>query len=280
MLSLIPYPQIDPVLIHLGPLAIHWYGIAYLAAFLVGYLLLRRMSQHHTLRISRPQLGDLVSWLIVGVLVGGRMGWWFFYSTHPFNVSQWENWYEPIAIWHGGMSFHGGLIGVALAVIAWVRSTKAPLWNIADALALVVPIGLFFGRLANFINGELYGRPTDASYAMIFPTDPLGLPRHPSQLYEAFLEGPLLLIILLFIRKISRHDGIAAAGFLIFYGLFRFIVEFAREPDSQLGFIAWGWLTMGQLLSLAVLLAGATLLLFRLRAPVIAAPRPKTDKPA
>lgn len=272
MLGLIRYPEIDPVLFQLGPFAVHWYGIAYLLAFVVGYLLLRWMSDRGVLRLTRGRLSDLVSWLVLGVLAGGRLGWWLFYSTHPFNVARWESWYEPIAIWHGGMSFHGGLIGVAVVVILWTRTTRAPFWNVADALALVVPIGLFFGRLANFINGELYGRPTDAPYAMIFPTDPQHLPRHPSQLYEAFLEGPLLLVLLLLIRRLTARDGIAAAGFFMLYGLFRFIVEFAREPDPQLGYIAFGWLTMGQLLSLALFIAGLLMLLFRLRKPSAVAP--------
>lgn len=278
MLCLIPYPRIDPVLVRLGPLEVHWYGIAYLLAFVIGYVCLRRMSDRGTLRLSRGGVSDLISWIVVGVLLGGRLGWWLFYSTHPFAISRWENWYEPIAIWHGGMSFHGGLIGVALAVVIWTRATRAPFWNIVDALALVVPIGLFFGRIANFINGELYGRPTTAPFAMIFPTDPQSLPRHPSQLYEAFLEGPLLLACLWIIRRLTRREGVVAGSFLILYGVFRFGVEFAREPDPQLGYIAFGWLTMGQLLSLLLALAGIILVAARRRDTAASAHRLTQDE--
>ncbi len=269
MIAIIRYPNIDPVLVHLGPVAVHWYGVAYLAGFLIAYGLLGRLSRSGWLRIGRDKVSDLISWLVLGVLVGGRLGWWIFYSTHPLNVSQWETWYEPIALWHGGMSFHGGLIGVILAVIVWARRAKAPFWNVADALALAAPVGLLFGRLANFINGELYGRPTEVGWAMIFPTDPLGVPRHPSQLYEAMLEGVLLLACLWMIKRWARRDGVIASAFVILYGVFRIAVEFAREPDPQLGYLAWGWVTMGQVLSLALALVGLAMLWSRRRTAAV-----------
>jgi phosphatidylglycerol:prolipoprotein diacylglycerol transferase len=258
--AILRYPQFDPVAFRLGPLAIKWYGLAYMAAFALGYLLLRRLIRRKELRISTDHLADLLSWLVVGVVAGGRLGWWLFYHRAAPGTS--EPWWEPFAIWHGGMSFHGGLLGVLLAVALWTRCTRAPVWNVLDALALVTPIGLFLGRLANFINHELVGRVSNVPWAMIFPEDTL--PRHPSQLYEAFLEGPLLIAALWLIwKKLHPAEGRTAALFLLLYGLFRFAVEFTRQPDPQLGFIAFGWLTMGQLLSLALSLAGIVLWILR-----------------
>lgn len=258
-LATIPYPQIDPVALRLGPIHIRWYGLAYLLGFVVAYGVLRHLSRRCLLRISREAVSDLVGWLVMGVVLGGRLGWWIFYHRADGAV---EPWYEPLAIWHGGMSFHGGLIGVLGALVIWSLARRAPFWNVADCLALVTPIGLFFGRLANFINAELVGRPTTVPWGMIFPGD--SVPRHPSQLYEAILEGPVLLMVLWTCFRLRRpSDGRTAALFLICYGLFRFAVEFTRQPDSQLGFIAFGWLTMGQLLS-AILAGAGIVLLFRL----------------
>lgn len=251
----IPYPHLDPVALRLGPVAIRWYGLAYLLGFIAAREALRRMIRTGLLRISPDLLGDLVSWLAAGVVIGGRLGWWLFYHRRQ---GSYEPWYEPIAIWHGGMSFHGGLIGVLVALAIWSRVRRLPLWNLADAAALVVPLGLFFGRIANFINGELVGRPTSVPWGMIFPGDTV--PRHPSQLYEALLEGPLLSLILWTVRNRHRpREGRIAAIFLVLYGAFRFAVEFTRVPDAQLGFIAFGWLTMGQLLSAVLLAAGIVL---------------------
>lgn len=246
LLATIPYPQFDPVAFRLGPLAVRWYGLAYLTAFLLAYGLLRRMIRRGGLRLSREDPGELVGWLAGGVIVGGRLGWWLFYHR---NEGAAELWYEPVALWHGGMSFHGGLAGVAAALLVWSWRRRAPFWNLADGLALVTPLGLFLGRLANFINAELVGRPTDVPWGMIFPGDSVG--RHPSQLYEAVLEGPLLLALLWIFRHRRRvpAEGRTAALFLILYGILRFAVEFTRQPDPQLGFIAFGWLSMGQLLS-------------------------------
>lgn len=255
----IVFPHLDPVALRVGPVAIRWYGLAYLLGFVAAYSALRMMIRRGLLRLSPDLLGNLVSWLAMGVLVGGRLGWWLFYHRHQGSM---EPWYEPIAIWHGGMSFHGGLIGVFVALGTWSRVRQVAFWNLADSAALVTPIGLFFGRIANFINAELVGRPTSVSWGMIFPGDTV--PRHPSQLYEALFEGPLLLFILWTARKYLRlRDGNISALFLILYGLVRFLVEFTREPDPQLGFIAFGWLTMGQLLS--ALLAGTGIVLLSLR---------------
>ena len=260
MFAVISYPHLNPVALRVGPLVIRWYGLAYVLAFIAAYLTLRVMIRQRVLRLPLDLLGDLVSSLAVGVVLGGRIGWWLFYHR---NQGSTEPWYEPVAIWHGGMSFHGGLIGVCLALAIWSRVRHVPFWNLADAAALVTPIGLFFGRIANFINAELVGRQTAVAWGMIFPGDIVA--RHPSQLYEALLEGPLLLFVLWIVHSRSRpRDGRIAALFLILYGLFRFAVEFTREPDPQLGFIAFGWLTMGQLLSALLSGCGIALWLIRL----------------
>ena len=191
------------------------------------------------------------AWIAAGVIVGGRLGWWLFYHRSDGVPG---HWFDILAIWNGGMSFHGGLIGVVAAMGLWCRRHRIPFWNVADAAAVVAPVGLFFGRIANFINAELVGRPTEVSWAVIFPGDSFG--RHPSQLYEAVLEGPLLLMLLLLLRRRRPQEGMLSAAFLVGYGLVRFLVEFTREPDPQLGFLAFGWLTMGQLLSITILAIG------------------------
>ncbi|HEV8607594.1 MAG TPA: prolipoprotein diacylglyceryl transferase [Tepidisphaeraceae bacterium] len=251
LMAAVRHPAIDPVLFHVGPAAIRWYGLAYVAAFLLGYCAMRRMTRSW-LHITAAQLGDLVSWCAVGVLLGGRIGWWLFYHRAAGAV---EPWYEPIALWHGGMSFHGGTIGVGMAITLWCWRNRAPFWNVADAVALIAPIGLFLGRIANFVNAELVGRPTNLPWGVIFPGETI--PRHPSEIYEAVLEGPVLAALLWLVwRKLRLRDGQISALFLILYGLLRFGVEFTRQPDAQLGFIAFGWLTMGQLLSLMFAVAG------------------------
>ena len=251
-LAAIQHPRIDPVVFQLGPLAVRWYGLAYLLGFLLAYLGLRRLIRRGELRMTYEGLADLVGWLIAGVVVGGRAGWWVFY--HRGGAV--EPWYEPFAVWHGGMSFHGGLAGVAVVLLVWAWAKKAPFWNLADAAALVAPVGLFFGRVANFINAELVGRPTDLPWGVRFPGDTVA--RHPSQLYEALLEGLLLLAILWGVRTWHRPaEGRLAGLFLIGYGVVRFAVEFTRLPDEQVGFVAFGWLTMGQLLSALLVLIGS-----------------------
>lgn len=253
-IAAIDFPPIDPVLFRLGPLAVRWYGIAYLLGFLLAYLALTRLVRRGDLRLSRERLSDLLAWLIAGVLLGGRLGWWLFYHRGGP-----EPWYEPFAVWHGGMSFHGGLAGVAIALALWTWVNRAQFWNIADCLALVAPIGLFLGRIANFINAELVGRATDLPWGVVFPGE--SVPRHPSQFYEALLEGPLLAVVLwtLWGRERRPADGRTGAAFMVGYGVFRFLVEFTRQPDEQLGFVAGHWLTMGQLLSVALVFAGLAL---------------------
>lgn len=254
---------IDPVAFHIGPLAVRWYGLAYMAAFVISYSMLRGAIGRKTLPLSRERLDELLFWLVVGVIVGGRLGWWLFYRP---TATAFDSWYEAFAIWHGGMSFHGGLTGVAIATFIWTRCRHVPVWNLLDHLALTAPIGLMLGRIANFINAELIGRPSDLPWAIVFPGEDVA--RHPSQLYEALLEGPVLLLSLLIVRKLlPARDGVIAGAFLVFYGLFRFMVEFTRQPDPQLGFIGWGWLTMGQLLSSVIATVGLALVLKRLQRP-------------
>jgi phosphatidylglycerol:prolipoprotein diacylglycerol transferase len=250
LLADIPFPSFDPVAVEIGPVAVRWYGLAYLAAFAIGYGLLRRMASKGTLRLAPAAVGDLVTWLIVGVMVGGRLGWWLVYDRADGGP-----WWEPLAIWQGGMSFHGGLVGVAVALLLFARVRRVRLWNVADGLALVTPFGLLLGRLANFVNAELVGRPTKLPWGVVFPGETIA--RHPSQLYEALLEGVILGGVLWIVFKLvcRRRDGDLALLFIGLYGIFRFAVEFTRQPDPQVGFIAFDWLTMGQLLSAAMTLA-------------------------
>jgi phosphatidylglycerol:prolipoprotein diacylglycerol transferase len=265
MLSLgaVAYPPLDPVAVQIGPVAVRWYGLAYVASFLLSYVALRALARRGVVRLARDDIADLLCWLVVGVVAGGRAGWWFFYHRADGAA---EPWYEPLAIWHGGMSFHGGLIGVLIVLAIWSTAKRIPFLHLTDALALLAPIGLFLGRLGNFVNAELVGRPTTVPWGVIFPGE--SFPRHPSQLYEAVLEGPVLLLAMwLLLRRTGRGDGLMSASFLILYGLFRFLAEFTRQPDAQLGFIALGWLTMGQLLSVLLLLAGLALAALTLAAP-------------
>ena len=262
LLAAIPYPRIDPFVFRIGPIGVRWYGVAYLLGFALAYAGLRLMIRRGVLRLPAAALTDLVGWLVVGVVGGGRAGWWLFY--HRAGGAP-EPWYEPLAVWHGGMSFHGGLAGVAAALLLWSWRRRIPFWHLADALALVAPLGLLLGRVANFINAELVGRPTDLPWGVVFPGDDFA--RHPSQLYEAALEGPVLMLALWAAwRWLRPREGQTAALFLLLYGVFRFAVEFTRQPDEQLGFVAFGWLTMGQLLSVALAAAG-TLAWIRLRRP-------------
>ncbi|MDE2351086.1 MAG: prolipoprotein diacylglyceryl transferase [Alphaproteobacteria bacterium] len=276
--ALLPYPKIDPVLVHLGPFAIRWYALAYIAGLLLGWWLVLKEIAQKSLWKNPPfkgkapatdeQIGDLVVWATFGVILGGRLGWDLFYGiilcsgdqTYPYCYGlPWGFLHDPIKIiaaWQGGMSFHGGLIGVALALWLFAGRRKLDMVRIGDLIATVAPIGLFFGRLANFINGELWGRPTDVPWAMIFPNPLAGaVPRHPSQLYEAGLEGIVLFAILqLGLRKLRWHEkpGLLIAVFFLGYGVFRSFVEMFREPDAPF----LGPITMGQMLS-AVMLAVA-----------------------
>lgn len=252
---MLKYPEIDPVAISIGPLDIRWYGIMYLVGFVAGFLLLNRRAKRPGSGWTTEQVSDLIFYGAMGVILGGRIGYILFY-----NFSAFLN--DPLTlfkVWQGGMSFHGGLLGVMIAVWLFARHTKKSYWDILDFGAPIVPIGLGLGRIGNFIGGELYGRVTDGPWGMVFPTGG-ELARHPSQLYQATLEGLALFAILWFFSRKPRPRYAVSGLFALFYGIFRFVAEFAREPDAHLGFIAFDWLTMGQLLSVPLILVGVFLL--------------------
>jgi len=256
---MIPFPNIDPVLIKIGPLSIRWYGLMYLIGFAASYLLVKYQVQKKKISLSREDLESLYTHLILGLIIGARLGYVFFYNPGDYL----KNPLELFAVWHGGMSFHGGLTGAVIAGIFFCKKHGLDFWKLGDLIAVTGPIGLGLGRLGNFINGELYGRVTDIPWGMVFPSGG-SLPRHPSQLYEFLLEGVLLFTILWSLKEKNLRSGTLISLFLILYGIFRFIVEFFREPDPQLGFII-GPFTMGQALSLATTLCGVGILFTRLR---------------
>ncbi|MBD9648017.1 prolipoprotein diacylglyceryl transferase [Ensifer sp. ENS09] len=259
-LAILPFPEIDPVIVQIGPLAIHWYGLAYVAGILLGWFYARRLAMNTALwrddkpAITLQQLDDFLLWAAGGIVLGGRIGYILFYDLG----SVLANPIRALEIWNGGMSFHGGFLGTTLAMILFARKNKIAIWSLFDIVAAVVPIGLFFGRIANFINSELWGRLSSMPWAIVFPT---GGPfaRHPSQLYEAALEGIVLLAVLawfIYRRHALKSPGLVTGIFVLGYGLSRIFVEFFREPDAQIGYLVGGWLTMGMLLSLPMALAG------------------------
>ncbi len=251
---MITYPSIDPIALTVGPLAIHWYGLMYLLGFAVAWALAVFRVQHFHLKWTSEEISDLIFYSAVGVIAGGRLGYMVFYDTYQI-------WFNPLSVfkvWQGGMSFHGGVIGVAVAAYFLARKIHKSFWEIADFLAPLIPLGLAAGRMGNFINGELWGRITDVPWAMVFPAAGFE-PRHPSQLYEFGLEGIVLFILIWLYARKSRPRGAVMAVFLMGYAVSRFMVEFFREPDVQLGFLAFDWLTMGQLLSIPMLIAGMVL---------------------
>lgn len=243
-------PQIDPVIVKIGPLAVRWYGLMYLVGFVAAYFIIRALSKQRGHQLDNDTLSDLLFYCVIGVILGGRLGYVVFYNfshylNHPIQI---------FAVWEGGMSFHGGLTGVVVAVLIFCRRRKISPRTLGDQLVIAATVGLGLGRIGNFINGELWGRVTDVPWGVIFPAAG-SLPRHPSQLYEAVYEGPILmvLLLLLFYRKVK--DGIVFFSFFILYGAGRFVIEFFRQPDEQLGFL-WGGATMGQLLCLAMIAIG------------------------
>lgn len=249
------YPLIDPVAFAIGPVVIRWYALAYLAGFVLGWRYCARIARRIAGRPDPADYDDFLTWAVVGTILGGRIGYVLFYNL-PYYL---DNPIEALSVWKGGMSFHGGLTGVVVAVLLFCRSRGISPFAFADPIGAAAPIGLFFGRIANFINGELYGRAADGvPWAMVFPHDPLQLPRHPSQLYEAGLEGLLLFAVMAVLvrrREILARPGLAGGLFFVGYALARIVAEVFREPDPQLGFL-WGGATMGQLLSLPMLAFG------------------------
>lgn len=254
---MIPYPHINPEIVRVGPFSVRWYGMMYLLGFLSSYLLVRYQVRKRGLPISKVAVDSLYTYIILGLLIGARLGYVIFYNLSVYL----KNPLEIFAVWHGGMSFHGGLIGCIVSGFIFTRRYRLDFWQISDLVIVTAPIGLGLGRLGNFINGELYGRVTDVPWAMVFP-DGGSLPRHPSQLYEFILEGIILFLVLWFLKERLSKKGYLLATFLSLYGLFRFTVEFFREPDPQIGYIL-GFLTMGQILSTIMVLIG--LLIFYLK---------------
>jgi phosphatidylglycerol:prolipoprotein diacylglycerol transferase len=265
----IPFPAIDPVAVAVGPFAVRWYALAYIVGLLAGWRYCIWLSSRPPRLVARQDVDDFLVWATLGVVLGGRIGYVLFYnlpyySQHPV---------EALYLWHGGMSFHGGALGVILAILLFTRARRIPAFAFADIICAAVPIGLFFGRIANFINGELFGRQTDVPWAMVFPNGG-PVPRHPSQLYEAFCEG-ILLFLLLFLaeqRGARWRPGVISGLFLAGYAVARMSGELFRQPDAQLGFLVFGT-TMGQLLSLPLLLAGIVLILWARRHPAEAPAR-------
>lgn len=258
---MLQHPQFDPVAVSIGPLKIHWYGLTYLVGFAAGWWLGRLRTRKPWAPINEVQMGDLLFYLALGVILGGRFGYVLFYNFDAFLA-------DPLwlfRVWEGGMAFHGGLLGVILAMWWYGRKVGCGFWRLADFVAPLVPVGLGAGRIGNFINGELWGKPTDVPWAMVFPQAPDDLARHPSQLYQFALEGVVLFVILWWFSAKPRPRMAVSGLFLVCYGLFRFLVEFVRQPDPQLGYLAFDWLTMGQVLSLPMIVAGTVLMLIAYR---------------
>lgn len=260
------FPVINPVALSLGPLQIHWYGLMYVFAFLAGWLLGRWRARRPGSGWTPELVDDLVTFVMLGVVLGGRIGYVLVYDFAAFARDP----LELFRIWNGGMSFHGGLVGVLGGIWIWARRQRRTFLSVVDFVAPLVPPGLFFGRLGNFINGELWGAVTTSSVGVIFPTGG-PLPRHPSQLYEAALEGLALFVILWIYSSKSRPAGRVSGVFALGYGVFRFAVEFVRQPDAHIGYLAFGWLTMGQVLCVPLMAIGLWLL-FRPSPVVLPAP--------
>lgn len=258
------YQMLDPVAFSLGPFSVRWYGLAYVMGFVCAALVLWSVAKRWRVRVDTDSLLTIMLCVIIGVIIGGRLGYVLvygdgYYFAHPAEV---------LAFNRGGMSFHGGLIGALLSGIVAAHVTKIPYLTLADMGCIAAPIGLFFGRCANFVNGELWGAPTDAAWGVVFGGSAGMMPRHPSQLYEALLEGVLLFIVLYALsrKRPPRPRGTFLGVFLIGYGICRFLVEFVRQPDAQIGYLWGGWLTMGQVLSAPLAIVGVCVLIYAVRA--------------
>ena len=250
------YPEISPIIFQIGPLALRWYSMAYLFGILFGWWLAAKRIKKYKIPLTKNNLEDIVFYFTLGVILGGRLGYVLAYGTEKF----WLNPLEIFAVWHGGMSFHGGIVGVIIAMYLAAKHVNFSFLKLTDFTAPLVPVGIFFGRLANFVNDELWGRVTNVAWAVRFPNGGY-LPRHPSQLYEACLEGVVLFVILNLMwtnKQCRERKGFISGAFLLGYALFRMLLEQFREPDAQLGFL-WNGVTMGQLLSLPALLGGVYL---------------------
>lgn len=259
----IPFHNINPIALSIGPFNIYWYSISYIVGILLGYFYCIQIIKKNNSKVTPKQIYNIFEWIILGIIIGGRLGHIIFYDISYYTDKPWEIFY----LWEGGMSFHGGLIGVSISTILFSKKHKIPILSIGDLIAMAAPIGLFFGRIANFINGELYGRIANLPWCIIFPAGGLE-PRHPSQLYEALLEGILLFYILFFINKFSnvRHKfpGLIIGIFIFGYGIARIFVEFFREPNIVIYFFS-NEITMGQLLSIPLLIIGLITIIFAIK---------------
>ncbi|HSP49549.1 MAG TPA: prolipoprotein diacylglyceryl transferase [Pseudolabrys sp.] len=274
-LFVIPFPAFDPVLVHLGPFAIRWYALAYIVGILLGWVYARALirsqrlwggnSSKNLAPMTVLDFDDFVLWVTLGIILGGRIGYVLFYNLPHFAAHP----VEIVQLWKGGMSFHGGFTGCVVAVVLFARHRGISILSLGDITCAVGPIGLLLGRIANFINGELWGRPADVPWAMVFPGGG-SLPRHPSQLYEAALEGLLLLAVLAVLMRLGalKRPGLIVGSFACVYAIARSACEFFREPDAQLGFL-WGGATMGQLLSVPLFLAGLGFVAYALKQPAL-----------
>jgi phosphatidylglycerol:prolipoprotein diacylglycerol transferase len=271
---MIPFPNISPEIVSIGPVAIRWYGMMYVVAFAVGYKLLERRRNRGLFQVSKEGLENLLTYLIVGMLVGARLAYTLIYNFSEYAANP----LEILAVWRGGLSYHGAIAGMAVALLLFSRRYKVSYLQCLDTVACAGAIGVFFGRMGNFINGELYGRATDGPWAMIFPTDPDKLPRHPSQIYQGLTEGVLLFFLLRAIENAGIKNkwlktGAMTGFYLIGYGVFRFITEFAREPDKQLGFVL-GPFSMGQILCFIMILVGAAVVAYIQKTSTLVVLRP------
>jgi len=255
----LPFPVIDPPIFEIGPFTVRWYGLAYVAGFLVAGLVIRWLNKRWKVGLSDDDILTVILYAIIGILAGSRIGWVLIYG----GTTVLEDPLRLFAMWEGGMSWHGGFVGLLIAGWFVSRRLKVPFGTLADMVAVGVPAGLFFGRVANFINAELWGRPTDLPWGMVFPGAGL-MPRHPSQLYEAFLQGIVIMVILMALSLAKRPQGFYYGLFMVLYGTFRTLVEFVREPDPHIGLL-FGALTMGQVLSIPLIIAGAVIVYRALR---------------
>ncbi len=259
---MLTYPDIDPVLFRMGPVQVHWYGVMYLISFVAGWWLSRVRAAQPNWGWKPREIDDLLFYIVLGVVLGGRVGYVLFYGLAQFL----DNPLSLFAVWQGGMSFHGGFLGVLLALVLYGRKHQRGFFELTDFIAPIVPIGLGAGRIGNFINGELWGKVSEVPWGMVFPNAG-PLPRHPSQLYEALLEGLVLFLILWFYAHKPRPLMAVSGMFLLCYGVFRFGVEFFRLPDEHLGYLAFGWLTMGQVLTAPMIVFGIAFLVYAYRRP-------------